>query len=800
MTQTGKCDTCRQRKVKCDEEKPKCGACRKKDRICSYSYGKASAFVVQDPSQMTKHGKSKVAPVIFALGSTEETSEASVSTPSDLQVTTEREAENGQGFFQTLAPMSRWKNGTSRKAAALRRRKLEIYLQQLQAEAALNTIKPSSSETNLIARYVGMLGPGTVDQQPLAILGTWIQSIPSRIGKNRMMDLAVEFFVNSHDVFWNDTYTTRSIARASKEKALKELQLFVFDNRNRPTYDVLLATKMHYAAEALLGIDSMYHAIHAFGLAELLKAGDVADVDDEHFYNLIDNTYIDDVNEAMLAGRKSLYDNEYYLSSTLPPPRSHSTISLSAFQRASIAVMHVFVQCPRLNILVREAVASPQDTAALVSAITLAESMWQVNVPDHVSDLFSECITVRPIPPLEDMKDIMPESFHFDSVQNMIMCTRYWMLLTIFGGLVDTLYRYFPAETSLSLLPERYIMQQIETDAALQLAKSIPWAQSLSKTLPLVPLRLHTPLQVSIGPWYRTIRSLQAFLASSPNLDADALVEINRKIATAERMKAKIIEECNHIHSQWDVSAVAEKPLLEALNTMAGGKIPEWLPVRVRFEAEEGEMVMKLEYENRRGTYQAEFGLEDTESKRLLARDVAIWKENDELNYDYEVEIPHRTKDVVSPEFISETAYRNESMDSRDVANFVHGTGRNLCSTSGWWPSRDDSFELLRSTKLKESAKNVRRPEDFGPGEPLDNVDRHPCLASSFWPQTPNRSRSSVETSSETASLMSTWSNVAWSQYESSDYSSERSVGPSPPSWATVFNSTPSSHGTPNSQ
>lgn len=39
----------------------------------------------------------------------------------------------------------------------------------------------------------------------------------------------------------------------------------------------------------------MYQAIHAFGLSELLKVGVVANVDDEHFWNLIDNTYIDDV-------------------------------------------------------------------------------------------------------------------------------------------------------------------------------------------------------------------------------------------------------------------------------------------------------------------------------------------------------------------------------------------------------------------------------------------------------------------------------------------------------------------------
>jgi hypothetical protein len=39
----------------------------------------------------------------------------------------------------------------------------------------------------------------------------------------------------------------------------------------------------------------MYHAIHAFGLAELLRSGSVSDVDEEHFWDLIDNTYVDDV-------------------------------------------------------------------------------------------------------------------------------------------------------------------------------------------------------------------------------------------------------------------------------------------------------------------------------------------------------------------------------------------------------------------------------------------------------------------------------------------------------------------------
>jgi hypothetical protein len=44
----------------------------------------------------------------------------------------------------------------------------------------------------------------------------------------------------------------------------------------------------------------MYHAIHVFGLAELLKTGNISDVDHEHYWNLIDNTYIDDVSALLL--------------------------------------------------------------------------------------------------------------------------------------------------------------------------------------------------------------------------------------------------------------------------------------------------------------------------------------------------------------------------------------------------------------------------------------------------------------------------------------------------------------------
>jgi hypothetical protein len=526
-----------------------------------------------------------------------------------------------------------------------------------------------------------------------------------------------------------------------------------------------------------MGIDTMYHAIHAFGLAELLKTGVIANVDDEHFWNLIDNTYIDDVskyhlehnnkcscaqvNEAMLAGRKSVYDNDFYLSTTYPPPSSSNIIVLSASQRASMAIMHVLVQCPRLSCLVRHAIAHPDDTTAIVSAITLTESLWQLDLSDQVSPLLSEAVTLS-TRPVRGLTDIFTNSLHFTSVQSMILCTRYWMLITLLGGLVDTLYRYFPTETALSLLPDRYIMHKLETDAAMQLARSIPWADSLSQKLPLVPLRLHTPLQISLGPWHRTIQRLNCVRFSSPGLDANIDLEMTRTIAHAQRMESWIIEECNRIHRQWDVSVVAEKPLYEILNTMAGEKIPDWLPIRVRFEAEDGEMLLKLDYENKTGSYQEHFDVGQEPAIRVGKRHAATaWvKEAGLVYYTSEDVKDGRLDDEISQgKFIG--AYRSKSMEPRDAADFVHSTGRNLCSTSGWWPSTEDSSTVLLDSTHKASAfSQLDTIMSTRIELPDEHVDRHPCLASSFWPQASNSTTASLSGTSRSSCLSPAWSST----------------------------------------
>lgn len=44
-----------------------------------------------------------------------------------------------------------------------------------------------------------------------------------------------------------------------------------------------------------MGIKNLYHAIHAAGLSDIMQDGLVTDLDKEHFWSFLDNTYFDDV-------------------------------------------------------------------------------------------------------------------------------------------------------------------------------------------------------------------------------------------------------------------------------------------------------------------------------------------------------------------------------------------------------------------------------------------------------------------------------------------------------------------------
>lgn len=432
--------------------------------------------------------------------------------------------------------------------------------------------------------------------------------------------------------------------------------------------------------------------------------------------------------------------------------------------------MHLFIQCPRLVCHIRYAIANPYDTSALASAMSLMESLIQIDISRHVAGLIQTAISISQTPASSEMRHIMPHYLEFDSVQNSILCTRYWMLQIVLCGMAEVLYRYFPGEATSSLLPTPERLRVIEIDAALNLAKSLPWAQSVSRKLPLVPLRLHTPLQVSIGPWHRMIRYVNTIRSSGQIIDTAMEQELSFEFLRAEEMKDWLIEQCNQIHKQWNVSIVEEKTLLEVLDTMAGEKIPDWLPVRVRFEAEDGEMVIKLDYENRTGSYSERIDINEPPSKRM-PNPLEAGQDWQRENLTVE-ELPLRTDVNGTRNIPTETTFDHARVDyplqlwQTDMApvDFIHSTGRNLCSTSGWWPETANTSTILLDSTHKASAFSKLRPSDrmHNPAPPFENADSRPCLASSWWPQVPNAltTRSSPQVTPSNACLSPAWSST----------------------------------------
>lgn len=269
MRRLGKCDTCRQRKVKCDEKKPSCGGCQKGGRACNYPYsqGQGFALVMQDPSQMTRYGRSMAASIIYPWSSSHASEDSStsdgasgsspnpVSTPNsdapDLYLRGGMIAADGRGVFQTLAPSKSKAAKPSKRLEMNQRKRLHEHLLRLQRESSLSVHRPLAPDTRLAATFINMLRPESPKYQALFTLGDWVTSIPPRIGSSPVVTMAAEFLVHSFDCYADNSHSNKIQAMQTKGKALRELQLSFLASQQAPTYDLLLATKMHYASEVI---------------------------------------------------------------------------------------------------------------------------------------------------------------------------------------------------------------------------------------------------------------------------------------------------------------------------------------------------------------------------------------------------------------------------------------------------------------------------------------------------------------------------------------------------------------------
>jgi hypothetical protein len=296
------------------------------------------------------------------------------------------------------------------------------------------------------------------------------------------------------------------------------------------------------------------------------------------------------VTMAMSSGRPSIYDNDVYLSSTHPEVLAR--LDLNDRQRISRAMMHVAVQCPRLTVVLRHAIRNPNDVNAIASAVSLAENLWHLTRQKQFVDYINASIKI--VAESDDpVADILEYGIDFDSPQNMVIATRYWLLQVFLCGTLDTLYRRFPVEFGLSLLPAPVAFHGIDVSAAMQLARVVLVLGSNPSPLTLV--RTHGAFSGSIGAWHRRVRYLSTQCSASGGPIADHM-HGGRDLRIALRMKEWVLANCNAVLNELHITQVDEDAWMEALDCMAGEELPNWLPNKVSFSAEDNEIVMELEY------------------------------------------------------------------------------------------------------------------------------------------------------------------------------------------------------------
>ncbi|CAN9259562.1 unnamed protein product [Alternaria alternata] len=254
--------------------------------------------------------------------------------------------------------------------------------------------------------------------------------------------------------------------------------------------------------------------------------------------------------------------------------------------------MHVLVQCSRLASLVRTALSCRRTTDDVTAAVRLAEYLWQSDPAKDIAELVQSSATRVASPVGSELADIVPEVLHFHSVQDMVLCMRFWTMQMVLCGLTDTLHRHFPSQSISSNMPCPESVHHLDINAGLDLMRSLHWIESATSVLPFVGLHIYAFLQIAIGPWYRVAQGLEP-LPAVGIARSSAICEVTQeRSGRAMRLKDWLVQRCNAYLLQCSIAAVDEEVFDQVVLCMAGERNWGASAAQVRFESLDGEAVL----------------------------------------------------------------------------------------------------------------------------------------------------------------------------------------------------------------
>lgn len=488
MVQLFKCETCRTRKIKvsnnapqfcppayiiqCDEARPVCHACQIKGRPCKYRLNERSFFIVEPAT--TAAGIQKTSSTGAEDGSLRETS---------LDLRTSLTTEGGHGLYQIFVP--RRKRGDGSKTTS---QKVPTH-QQIELPGP----RPSlcSSQTRLLSRWAAVMGSDAPEFNPLQIFGSWAQAIPPRVGTDPVLDLAVQYFVHSGEMYRLDVSSNGNPARKTGQEALKSLRQATM--ARSIDGHLLLAVHLHFLAEIYMSLGSFYYVPHILGLSNMLRARVDASCDEELDYKMIEASHFEEMTEALLGGRDSIYDGLDLIKTA-----GYQAMPQTDFNIATASMITQAIRLPRLARLVRACVEHPNDGALISETVLLAEELY-IN---QTCSLIGQTLGTTRLAPTVTPKvaEQFPESFHhFPSVEVFSLGVRFCAFSVLLSGLLQTLLSLnIP-----NLQVDRQRVEEQDIEAATAISMALDHALTVKQSLPLITLRMVVPLQISFGAWHR---------------------------------------------------------------------------------------------------------------------------------------------------------------------------------------------------------------------------------------------------------------------------------------------------------
>ncbi|KAH8124961.1 hypothetical protein ACSS6W_005203 [Trichoderma asperelloides] len=303
---SNRCETCRRRKIKCDEAWPVCGQCKAKNRMCP---ARPALKVLDDGLKiLRRHG-------------------ATANLPGDSY------AGSNVSLLDTAQPAS-----------------LPGYKSHNSRHSRMHDSMPLSPSEQLCLTFIDSLQV-TNFSYSLRVLGEFVWEVPRYLGNSKALDGAITCVLASQKQLLLNGDDGLTINAQLYNRALLSLRAALAGPRSCCSSDTLAATVMMHRIEALFGtLPNSNIKVHAAGLAALHQKRGPPDPDDKLAFQATVDSHLSIIQFA-LSQRKDCFLASDAWAAVLDRPNGRTNVQMVYYRL--VRLMTIWPTLARENFQIR---------------------------------------------------------------------------------------------------------------------------------------------------------------------------------------------------------------------------------------------------------------------------------------------------------------------------------------------------------------------------------------------------------------------------------------------------------------